>query len=215
MVLHYEKKGRDKNVLQDEYMELKLPSCDIYVVCDGVTGKKYTREGIFSVVYTIADHITHLEKSNISCILLKDVISNSIYQSIKEISGFLKIDKHELASTLIMLIYPVSDRSVYYSVHLGDGCIFRVCGDHIEGISYPVHGVFLNQTYTTSSSHIRENVRVYKHAAREGEKLVIMTDGLYNYIQENASTDIIMEKDFVKWVEEIDFDDDIALFIKE
>lgn len=223
-MFHIEKKGKKRKLMQDNYSTYVNDHFSIYVLSDGVTGKLYTTTGITKIIENLIYIFERSFIGDFSINSLRFEVSSVINETIHVLAKEKHCSKDEFACTLMFVLLP-SALDYYFIVHIGDGMIGRTKENIIEILSYPDTGVYINQTYTTSSPNIYNHIHVKKINKLLGQSnvLLMMTDGLFELIYDRVNHRLLNEFETAickkEWeeikgiIDSVDNDDDCSLCV--
>lgn len=112
--------------------------------------------------------------------LIKEKLISGIQDIIRSLSQQWKISQRELSSTLLgVCIDETTGR--YCAFHLGDGIILKKT-DSIDVLSYPVHGLCLNQTVLTTSHMAASEMKLFRGKLGDITEFALLSDGVDNEV---------------------------------
>lgn len=156
-------------------------------IADGAGSKKHSLLGaewlVKDVGTLLMQNFKKLLDSNIPICDVKDLITNTIKNSLNKTSAIRKISCKELSSTLMFIF---TDGRDYLLGHLGDGVILAQRSATVNVLSFPHNGRTYNETYLTTMPNANEYLRIERNNCGSINSFWIMTDGaMFKVFQDN------------------------------
>lgn len=168
---------------QDQIFHQERNHCQSVVLADGTGNSDINTFCVKEVVEFAAEILLEfVENGRAGRICREDVIRRLMQGVIRIISKYMDtyhLPAEAFASTL-MGVAVNHVREEYLLIHLGDGIIIGKNGQQSYVLSYPVNRK-ANETFLTISENLMERTRVKSGSLAEFDRLVLCSDGVYDY----------------------------------
>lgn len=168
---------------QDQIISKKRGIYQCIVLADGAGNQDINILCVKEVINQTADNILHIiSNPTILNSGKQNIVRSIMRENVHIISKYMELyhlPANDLASTLAGVAIN-TETGEYLMVHLGDGIIIGKSDNKVKAYSYPVNGDS-NETFLTISSNIIDNTKVLRGFLGEFKKIVICSDGLYDF----------------------------------
>ncbi len=169
---------------QDQIYTLNKNNVQVIALADGAGSARLSHYGALEATKRICQLFTEEFDQiyeNDDGISVKQFIIEKLHYTLSLVSQRLQCNIQDLASTLLFVA--VKDHHMI-SGHIGDGVIGYLKGDHLNVLSTPKNGEYINSTYFITSQSAFKTMKLVKGDVSSINGFVLMSDGteesLYN-----------------------------------
>lgn len=162
---------------QDGMAYEKKGSVHAMVLLDGIGKSNATAEAMGVIAKKLAKMVCEdFEQIYYAKhVSIKERLLLEIYRVIEKYMDKYNFQKHEYASTLMLVALDDKDGRLLLA-HLGDGVILGQ-GNSVKILSYPENGFLNNQTFVTTADGALLKLRIKTTYIDECSQILLMTDG--------------------------------------
>lgn len=187
VILHgaYTDKGiRDEN--QDDIMVLDKPALHAYAVADGVGGLSFGRQAASMSLTALKKELEDCEATDIK--YLKELVKVKLNQINQYIYNQAEARNVRMGTTVALLML-VQDSFILCNV--GDTKVFMIRNASVREISKAHSLAEYKNVLTMAVGPCKEiDPHIIHGECRAGDIFIICSDGVYNYLSENAIRDL-------------------------
>ncbi|GEM_PF-6195346 len=183
-----EKGIREEN--QDSIMVLKTSDSYTFAVADGIggldSGKRASQIAIKALETEFAECDVPSPK------YLQELLRVKLKQISKHIYDLSDQNSSSMGTTLSALVF---SQDWFVLANVGDTKVFLVRDNHIQTIS-KVHSLKEDKHVLTMAIGPYEEIDpyIFQGVVRKGDKYIICSDGVYNFVEEAAIIDFLRER---------------------